>query len=322
MMTMIITEENRPVHFAFPDGDEVELPPWQYIIDRLELDLRPTINKLNLINTSLSSINTRLGVWADDQNYVEQIYQPVEYIRSDGYSYIKTDIAGVDQPLIQTVKFSLQRGFVANNNDPSPQYYNHGICGSMGNGYFDFVYTPSDGSHRQKLELQFVTNANLCEKVWYNNNSDASLVNEDDSISAFQFGSPFVLTSNSSTGVVTLSSINSDDTLQNIWTGFTRYIVTDDESNHHYLFAPDMNALAGTERDLNQKYVNIYNYSIDYGFDHYTLQPCYRVSDEKVGVVDVANNKFYPAIGTGQMFYGPAKGDTVSIIVKKEEDDS
>ena len=64
---MDITDKNAPVRFRLPD-DTVDLIPWEYVIDRLTLDLEPTIQKLSLINTSLEVINDKLQEWIDNDD--------------------------------------------------------------------------------------------------------------------------------------------------------------------------------------------------------------------------------------------------------------
>lgn len=63
---MIITSKNAPVTFKLPD-DTVDLIPWEYVIDRLTLDLEPTIQKLTAINTSLEIIDNKLDEWVNGE---------------------------------------------------------------------------------------------------------------------------------------------------------------------------------------------------------------------------------------------------------------
>jgi len=63
---MELTNKNRPVTFKLPDDDEVALVPWEYIIDRLTLDLEPINDMLKNINTSLTAIDTKLSGWIEE----------------------------------------------------------------------------------------------------------------------------------------------------------------------------------------------------------------------------------------------------------------
>jgi hypothetical protein len=64
---MDITNENRPVTFKLPDDDEVSLIPWKYVIDRLTVDLQDTVSQLQMINTSLTAIDTKLSDWIEEE---------------------------------------------------------------------------------------------------------------------------------------------------------------------------------------------------------------------------------------------------------------
>lgn len=65
---MVITDRNRPMRFKLPDGDEVTLVPWEYIIDRLTEDLTPLVQELSTTNTALKSIDDTLQSWLDSED--------------------------------------------------------------------------------------------------------------------------------------------------------------------------------------------------------------------------------------------------------------
>lgn len=56
-----INDTNRPVTFKLPDNDEVNLIPWEYVIDRLSVDLAPSLTAITKANDALETIDTRLG---------------------------------------------------------------------------------------------------------------------------------------------------------------------------------------------------------------------------------------------------------------------
>jgi hypothetical protein len=56
------------MRFKLPDGDEVALVPWEYIIDRLTEDLTPLVQELSTTNTALKSIDDTLQSWLDGED--------------------------------------------------------------------------------------------------------------------------------------------------------------------------------------------------------------------------------------------------------------
>lgn len=55
--------KSTPVKFLLPDGDDVSLIPWTYVLERMEEDLTPIINLLNAENVDLKRIETKLIEW-------------------------------------------------------------------------------------------------------------------------------------------------------------------------------------------------------------------------------------------------------------------
>ena len=54
-------DKKLPVQYILPDGDIVQVPTWEWIIDRMEENLNPLIDQLALINDQLGRVNNRLG---------------------------------------------------------------------------------------------------------------------------------------------------------------------------------------------------------------------------------------------------------------------
>jgi hypothetical protein len=67
MAEFITNDSNRPVTFNLPDNDKVALIPWQYVLDRLTEDLKPTIMEIQSINTHLNQISTKLNDWIPEE---------------------------------------------------------------------------------------------------------------------------------------------------------------------------------------------------------------------------------------------------------------
>ena len=49
------------VTFVLPDGDNVSLITWEFVLDKLQKNLNPTVTKLDEINNHLKQIDDRLA---------------------------------------------------------------------------------------------------------------------------------------------------------------------------------------------------------------------------------------------------------------------
>ena len=56
-------DDKKPLTFILPDGDDVSLITWQYVVSKLEESLGPVLDKIELINESLTMIDEILYVW-------------------------------------------------------------------------------------------------------------------------------------------------------------------------------------------------------------------------------------------------------------------
>ena len=59
-------DDKVPVTFKLPDGDEVSLVTWAYIAHKLNEELTPLVNSIDQINKSLSTIDTKLSEWTNE----------------------------------------------------------------------------------------------------------------------------------------------------------------------------------------------------------------------------------------------------------------
>lgn len=60
-------DDSQPMIFNLPDGDEVHLITWAFVMKKLESQLTPTINQLSAINSSLGRISDRVDYWLAQQ---------------------------------------------------------------------------------------------------------------------------------------------------------------------------------------------------------------------------------------------------------------
>lgn len=54
-------DQKIPVTFTLPDGDVVSLITWEFVLDKLQQNLNPTVTKLGEINNHLKQIDNRLA---------------------------------------------------------------------------------------------------------------------------------------------------------------------------------------------------------------------------------------------------------------------
>ena len=54
-------DQKIPVTFVLPDGDNVSLITWEFVLDKLQKNLNPTVTKLDEINNHLKQIDDRLA---------------------------------------------------------------------------------------------------------------------------------------------------------------------------------------------------------------------------------------------------------------------
>ena len=54
-------DQKIPVTFTLPDGDVVSLITWEFVLDKLQQNLNPTVTKLGEINNHLKQIDDRLA---------------------------------------------------------------------------------------------------------------------------------------------------------------------------------------------------------------------------------------------------------------------
>ena len=54
-------DQKIPVTFTLPDGDVVSLITWEFVLDKLQKNLNPTVTKLDEINNHLKQIDDRLA---------------------------------------------------------------------------------------------------------------------------------------------------------------------------------------------------------------------------------------------------------------------
>lgn len=60
-------DQKIPVTFKLPDGDVVSLITWEFVLDKLQQNLNPTVTKLGEINNHLKQIDDRLAEMIEEQ---------------------------------------------------------------------------------------------------------------------------------------------------------------------------------------------------------------------------------------------------------------
>jgi|LSQX01.1.fsa_nt_gb hypothetical protein len=60
-------DNKTPLIFKLPDGDIVALPTWDYIINKLEEALTPTLDSIEIINSKLQLIDNKLTQWIEEE---------------------------------------------------------------------------------------------------------------------------------------------------------------------------------------------------------------------------------------------------------------
>lgn len=66
-------DDSQPVVFELPDGDQVALVTWSYIMKKLDTELNTTITSIASINEYLKRINSRVDVWLKEQSDEEDV---------------------------------------------------------------------------------------------------------------------------------------------------------------------------------------------------------------------------------------------------------
>lgn len=60
-------DQKIPVTFTLPDGDVVSLITWEFVLNKLQQNLNPTVTKLGEINNHLKQIDDRLAEMIEEQ---------------------------------------------------------------------------------------------------------------------------------------------------------------------------------------------------------------------------------------------------------------
>ena len=58
-------DDKLPVTFMLPDGDQVALVTWAYIVDKVTTQLTPIVNALGKTNEHLAKIDEKLDEWTE-----------------------------------------------------------------------------------------------------------------------------------------------------------------------------------------------------------------------------------------------------------------
>lgn len=66
-MIYMARDQKIPVTFKLPDGDVVSLITWEFVLDKLQQNLNPTVTKLGEINNHLKQIDDRLAEMIEEQ---------------------------------------------------------------------------------------------------------------------------------------------------------------------------------------------------------------------------------------------------------------
>lgn len=66
-MINMARDQKIPVTFTLPDGDVVSLITWEFVLDKLQQNLNPTVTKLGEINNHLKQIDDRLAEMIEEQ---------------------------------------------------------------------------------------------------------------------------------------------------------------------------------------------------------------------------------------------------------------
>ena len=64
---MLTRDPKIPVTFDLPDGDSVALITWEFVVDKCNTILGGLVDNLELINTDLGRIDTKLSEWIDEE---------------------------------------------------------------------------------------------------------------------------------------------------------------------------------------------------------------------------------------------------------------
>ena len=62
-------DDTQPVVFHLPDGDNVNLITWSYVLKQLNEQLQPVIDILTAENVDLERINDRVDEWLENQEH-------------------------------------------------------------------------------------------------------------------------------------------------------------------------------------------------------------------------------------------------------------
>ena len=66
-MIYMARDQKIPVTFTLPDGDVVSLITWEFVLNKLQQNLNPTVTKLGEINNHLKQIDDRLAEMIEEQ---------------------------------------------------------------------------------------------------------------------------------------------------------------------------------------------------------------------------------------------------------------
>jgi hypothetical protein len=305
MAIMPITNENRPVTLELPDKDIVQLPPWEYIIDRLEIDLRPSIEKLRMINTSLSQIDSKLTTWVPREKQIP-VYEILEWLQSDGQAYINTNIPAFGNQLKFTAELSIPDNEEIHPNSSIKRHDTFlGVTESDTHyiqrvGHSSTGGTPSQNSQQLSYFINYTgdsTNNDIRTTWWFEHNGSylekKTMFDEKATMYYRINGSEFSINGNS----ITCSSTESP--------GDLTYTL--------FLFAKNNDGVANNIC----KYLRMYSFDCTARGVHYHLVPARRVLDGQVGVLDTINNVFYLNAGDGEFMYGDVK-NTINVTVPRE----
>jgi len=202
---------------------------------------------------------------AGPEPYIPVEYQEVEYIESSGTQYINTNY--------YPYKTKAELQFQAPTRPTGDSQYVSGVYNVNNNRYYLVLFDPSDGYFRTCDRSANWYNGNLTS---YNSNVHTIIYN-DENYKVYFDGTTINktvsdLTTQSSQPLVLFAYIDSTPKVAQFFTGRIMYLK---------LWDKDTNTMV---RDL---------------------VPCYRKSDDEIGMYDRANGVFYTNAGTGTFTKGP-----------------
>lgn len=60
-------DDRTPVTFDLPDGDQVSLITWAYVVDKFNSILKEPLDLLESVNKDLTRIDEKLSQWVDNK---------------------------------------------------------------------------------------------------------------------------------------------------------------------------------------------------------------------------------------------------------------